>query len=45
MEELLFVGMMSLQGLFWGGMLLALIVLAFRRAKIKKREDFEDRDN
>jgi hypothetical protein len=35
----------GLEGVFWGGLLIILIYLIFRRIKIKKIEDFEDRDN
>jgi hypothetical protein len=35
----------GLEGVFWGGLLIILIYLIFRRIKIKKTEDFEDRDN
>jgi len=37
--------MFSLYGLFWGGILIILIYLIFRRIDRKKKEDFEDRDN
>ena len=31
--------------MFWSGLLLTLIYLAWRRYQIKQTEDFEDRDN
>jgi hypothetical protein len=37
--------MFIVQGLFWIFLLVVLIYLIFRRVDIKKREDFEDRDN
>lgn len=35
----------GLQALIWGGVLLILIYLIFRRIRIKKTETFDDRDN
>jgi hypothetical protein len=35
----------SAQGLIWGICLVILIYLIFRRIKIKKNEDFEERNN
>jgi len=37
--------MFGLQALIWFGILFALIYLIKRRHKIKKTEDFEQRDN
>jgi hypothetical protein len=36
---------MSIQILIWAAVLIILIYLVIRRIEIKKREDFEDRDN
>lgn len=36
---------LSIHGLIWGGALVIIIFLIFRRIKLKKKEDFEKRDN
>ena len=36
---------MSIQILIWAAVLIILIYLVIRRIEIKKRENFEDRDN
>ena len=35
----------SIEGLFFGSCFLILIYLVFRRIDMKKKEDFEERDN
>ena len=35
----------SVHGVFWGACLVIIIILIFRRLRIKKTEDFEDRSN
>jgi hypothetical protein len=36
---------MGIQVLIWAAIVIILIYLVVRRIEIKKREDFEDRDN
>lgn len=36
---------LSVHGIIWGGALIIIIFLIFRRIKLKKKEDFEQRDN
>jgi len=36
---------LSVEGLFFGSCFLILIYLVLRRIEMKKKEDFEDRDN
>lgn len=35
----------SIHGLFWGGCLIILVYLIFRRIRIKKTENFGDKNN
>lgn len=37
--------MFSLQGLIWVGVLIILVYLIFRRIRLQKNENFEDRTN
>jgi hypothetical protein len=36
---------LSVHGLIWGSALIILIFLIIRRVRLKKEENFEDRDN
>ncbi len=45
MNSITVTGMLALQAAFWGVMLVLLVYLIVRRIRIRRREDFERRDN